>query len=105
MSTPVPLLDEHNNGKAPARQAQSPVHTGHTCPLCGQANQCAQQSGQPYAACWCMQRPVLGRDWLAQRLVQLGKDEQRCLCPVCHARLEQEKAQAAGNGALALKAG
>ncbi|MDO4770188.1 MAG: cysteine-rich CWC family protein [Brachymonas sp.] len=77
----------------PATPGPSGLTSAQVCPLCGQPNQCVQQAGQPYAACWCMQRPALGRDWLAQRLAQLSKDEQRCLCPACHARLEAEKAQ------------
>ena len=62
------------------------------CPLCGQPNQCAQQAGQAFTACWCMQRPVLGRDWLAQRLPRLSDAERRCLCPACHEWLVREKA-------------
>ena len=39
-----------------------------------------------------MQRPVLGRDWLAQRLPRLSDAERRCLCPACHEWLVREKA-------------
>ncbi|MBP7301651.1 MAG: cysteine-rich CWC family protein [Brachymonas sp.] len=62
------------------------------CPLCGQLNQCAQQAGAAPAPCWCMQRPALGRDWLAQHLPSSAtQSPPSCLCPACHARLEREK--------------
>lgn len=71
------------------------ANAAQRCPLCGQPNQCAQQAGQAYTACWCMQRPALGHDWLAQRLARLSDADRRCLCPACHARLEEEKAKSA----------
>ena len=66
------------------------------CPLCGQPNRCGLQGRvndrSADLACWCMQRPVLGRDWLAQRLPRLSDAERRCLCPACHEWLVREKA-------------
>lgn len=69
------------------------------CPLCSQPNRCDLQGRandrSADLACWCMQRPALGVDWLAQHLPRLSAAQRSCLCPACHEQLENEKSYAA----------
>jgi len=58
----------------------SPSLPAHTCPACGQPNQCAVASGADAQGCWCMQAQVS-----RAALARLPEQErgQRCICPVC----------------------
>lgn len=51
-----------------------------TCPLCGQANQCAIVAGLPPASCWCMQAVIA-----AEALARIPTEQrgQACVCPSC----------------------
>ncbi|GAA6118757.1 cysteine-rich CWC family protein [Acidovorax sp. FG27] len=55
------------------------------CPLCGQANRCAIEAGQPAADCWCMAASVAPQALSAVPPDQIGR---ACLCPACAAGTE-----------------
>jgi len=63
----------------------SPVAAA-TCPLCGQANDCAMEreraTGVPQGACWCMQV-----DFSAELLARVPEPsrDRACICPRCAA--------------------
>ena len=80
-ASPAPLNDSLNDGlNAGLDTGLNTRMAASTCPLCGQANQCAITAGLPAESCWCMQEPV-SREALAQLPAEArGK---ACICPAC----------------------
>jgi hypothetical protein len=71
-------------------QMPAPIDAG-ACPLCGQPNQCAMEiakhTGQPVAACWCV-NVSFSPELLAQ--IPAAAQRKACICQACATKAQDD---------------